>query len=246
MTEDERLKLFNQAESIAAYKNDDGKIQELIDKGLDVNMENNFGQTIAERASWGDNYSALYSLWKANAIPKTEYIKEIFSKFEKGITANELYEEKQLKVISKKKEVPDLTKSFSVEKLKLESSYFEITNQIADVQDSEIELRLNLQPFIFDGYLTNTELQFLGLCTPKLKAKIFSKEGYDFENDEIEESSIYIQNVHNPVNLKKLKVSEEEDFYMIEVTLIFNFEYEGTEFRNEERTWKLKVEKKSP
>ena len=83
----------------------------------------------------------------------------------------------------------------------------------------------------------------LAFVSSEIRKNVFEKNGYEFKEDEIEPSSIYIQNSHNPVDLKKLTVIEYDEYYNIKAILYFDFEYENTDFKNEEILWEFKSEK---
>ncbi len=233
MNSDHQLKLFNEALACVQYKNDEGKIQELINQGLEVDRKDEFDYSLAERAIFGAiNYSALYALWKAKARPTTEYVQEIFEGFELGKTVAEFYEEEAEEL--KRQEAKDITKDFTIKKLCLASTSFELTKE-------EFELTLVLKPFIYDDHFTETTLHFVGTCDASMSEQLFSTNGYSFKQDEIEPSSIYLQHVHNPVDLKKLRIKKGRTYNYIMVDLFFDFEYEQTDFNNEAISWESKV-----
>jgi len=235
------IQLFHLAEDIVQESHDNGKLQKLINQGLDVNQKDEYDISLAERAIFGSiNYDALFTLWKAKAIPTTEYVEEIFNEFKNGKTPQEFYQEDEEKEINKKKGVKDFSKNFSAKKLKIASINIEVTEEIEGVQDSEVILNISLKPFIYKDWVTETELQFVGFCNPEMKKQIYS-DGYTFKEDEIEPSSIYVQNVHNPIDLKTLKISEGKNHNFIEATLFFDFEYERTDYKNETLHIKYKI-----
>jgi len=245
MSQDKINQLFYDAEQCVQEKNDTGRLQELIDQGLDINRKDQFGISLAERAIFGAiNYDALYCLWKAKAIPQTEYIEEVFDLFRSGKSPQELYSDDEKKKNLKLKKALDITNVFSIKKLKISNAFFEITREIENVQDSEIVLTILLEPFVYNGHFTETELQFVGFYNHEMKSKMFSINGYEFKMDEIEPSSIYIQNVHNLVLLKRLRIKEGLKFNSIEANLFFDFESERTDYKNEETNWKFKTERK--
>jgi len=245
MTEEEKLQLFNDAIDVAWEGNDkDNKFQRLIDNGLEVDRLDEFEISLAERAIFAIiNFDVLHALWKANATPTSLYVQEIFDAFKSGKTVAEYYEEEEQK--RQLKQAKDITKDFSAQKLKVDSANFEITEDIEDIQDSEIILNIKLKPFMFDGHFTETELEFAGFCNSKIQASVFSKEGYIFKEDEIEPSSIYIQSAHNPIDLRKLTIKQGRKYLNMKAELLFDFEYERTDFRNETVVWEFKIEKAS-
>ncbi len=244
MTPVEKDELYAAARSCAQLKNDDGKMAEFITQGLEIDRKDEYGYSLSERAIFGAvNYSALHALWQAKAIARTAYVKNIFDQFEKGKTATDFYQAEKEEKDRKHRKVPDLTDNFSAEKLKIASSFFEITEAIEGEQDSEIELTINLEPFLYNEHYTETELQFLGFCTPELKQQVFSTKGYEFQEAEIEPASIYVQNVHNLVELKKLVIKAAADFYLIQADLLFDFEGEATNYKNQTVHWEFKTKR---
>lgn len=236
--------LFNKALANINFKFDENEIQSLIKQGLDVDMEDEYGMTLVERASFGStNYEALFCFWKANAKPQTEYIEDIFNLFKSGLLPTDLYQKEIEKENAKLKNVKDISKSFSTKKLKVENATFCITDEIENEQDSELILTIRLEPFIFQEHYIETELEFICLCDNKMSKKIFDENGYDFSDEDSVSSSIYIQHLHNPVDIKKIKIKNSSKHYEIETQLYFDFEYEGTDYKNELVTWKFKAEK---
>ena len=244
MSEKKDKELFYKAQDCVQEKYEKGILQKLINQGLDVNQKDEYDYSLAERAIFGAiNYDALHTLWKANAIPESEYVKEIFGLFEKGKTPKEFYEEENKEKNNKLRKATDITKSFSAKKLQINNASFEITEEIINKQDSEIILTINLKPFIFEEHYTETEFQFVGFCNSEMRKNIFEINGYIFKEDEIESSSIYIQHSHNPVDLKKLTITENNEHFNVKAMLYFDFEYENTDFKNEKIVWEFKVEK---
>lgn len=222
--------LFNQAITIVQFKHDNGELQKLISAGLEVNRKDEYGYTLSERSVFGaNNYDALFLFWGAGAKPETEYIENIFAEFKQGKKPVDLYRTEDEAKTVKHKHLIDYTKNFSAKILKIQKVYFEITEE----DEPEIELSISLQPFIYNNDVIETHLQFTGFSSRKIKQKIYSETGYTFEPNEIESSSIYIQNTHNPVDLNKLKVTPIESGFKIEAELFFDFEYEGTNYMNE-------------
>ena len=165
MSQNTNNNLFYKAQDCVQEKYEEGVLQELINQGLDVNQKDEYGYSLAERAIFGAiNYDALHILWKANAVPETEYVEEIFGYFKEGKTPKEFYKEEDEEENDKLNKATDITNSFSVKKLKVSNASFKITEGIENKQDSEIILTISLKPFIFEEHYTETELQFIGFC----------------------------------------------------------------------------------
>lgn len=246
MKKEKELILFYEAENFIQEKSDNGQLEKLIKKGLKVNMKDQHGITLAERAVFGSiNYDALFVLWRAKANPPTELIKGIFKDFENGKSPQDFYKIEALE--KKQHKVREIATSFSVKKLKLDFVSFEIIKYENDFIDDQFELLLNLEPFLFKGFFTETTLHYSFLCDESMKKKIFSEEGFTFKADsEIAPSFIYIQNAHNPVDLKSIKIKRGRKYFTIETQLYFDFEYEKTGLKNEILTWTFKTNKNSP
>jgi len=242
MEKDNLDKLFNEAVNIVAYKDDEGKIQELIDQGLEIDRLDEYDISLAARAIFGAiNYRALHSLWKAGAKATTPYLEEIFAEFKQGKSVEDFYREVEEE--KKRNKAREISKNFSAKKLKLQSGHLAFTAEIEGEQDAELELILNLEPFMYDGYFTQTQFEFIGFWSDEMRIQMYTKEGYTFDSEEVEASSIYLQHAHNPVDLKRLTIKSGRKFDTIEVELYFDFEYEATDYKNESLVWKFKQEK---
>lgn len=121
---------------------------------------------------------------------------------------------------------------FPFEKLIVKSIFYEFTQEIEDEQDAEFELVIEFEPFEVEGEEHELRLEFVGFSNPVLEKHVFS-DGFVFsEDDELEPSSIYLQSVHNPIDLKKLKINREGDNETFEIELFFDFEYERTDYKS--------------
>ena len=239
MSMEDYNKLFYRAQTIVQEKNDQGQLEELIQKGLDVNRKDEYGISLVERASFGSvNYNALFSLWTAKATPTSEYVREVFEEFNKGKTSADLYKESE--EILKLKNAPDFSRNFSAKKLKVENASFEITEEINDNEDSELILTIELKPYLYEGRVIETKMEFIAPTYNEMKKNLFTEDGHSFTGENVS-SSIYIQDVHNPVDLKRLKISKGKKYYNLVADLHYDFEYENTTYANEVATLKFKV-----
>ncbi len=239
--QEEKIFLFNQAIEIVQNEHDNGELQKLIDSGLEVNRKDEFNYTLSERAVFGGiNYDALFLLWKAGAKPETEYIEDFFNEFKHGKTPDVLYRKDAEVEIGKLQNINDYTENFSAKLLKISTTNFEITGE---EEASEIEFSIFLESFVFNNDIVKPQLQFIIFCSKEMKERIYSDTGYTFPSDEISSSSIYIQNVHNPVDLKKLTIIPVNKYFQLEAELYFDFEYEGTSYPNETITLKTIISK---
>ena len=134
-----------------------------------------------------------------------------------------------------------MQKKFPFQELKVMDVFYEFTQEIENDPDAELELIVDFNAIYVEGQTVNCKLEFIGLSSSEIEEKVFS-DGYRFdEGDEIEPSSIYIASVHNPVDLKFLKIERMKNEEVVTVELYFDFEYEGTDYKNglfELQLWK--------
>lgn len=219
--------LFWKAEELVQGTDDNGALQALIDQGLDINQTDEYDISLAERAVFGiENYSALFTLWKAGAKAPTEYIEEIFSDFAKGISAQQMYDgdHEETEEILQTVEL-DLTHDFSVQKLEIQKAYVEVIQE-------ELEFRIQIKPFLFHGEIIYPEMSFIGTVNHQQIQKLYA-EGITFQEGEMEASSLNLNSAHNPVDLKKLKIDKSGESETAHAELFFDFDYEGSEFPNQ-------------
>jgi len=134
-----------------------------------------------------------------------------------------------------------MQKYFPFNKLKVKEVFYEFTQEIEDEQDAELELLIEFEPFKIDNHELAIKLQFLGFSSPEIERSVFSN-GYNFnEDNQIEPSSIYFQSVHNPIDLKFLKIEKKQKLEIITIELFFDFEYEKTDYKN--HSLKIQFEK---
>ena len=132
-------------------------------------------------------------------------------------------------------------KEFPFDKLKVKEVIYEFTQEIEDEQDAEIELVVEFEPIEFEGQILNLKLEFVGFSNPEMEHGVFTN-GYNFnDDDEIEPSSIYLQSIHIPVDLKSLKIERKQNMEIFTIELFFDFKYERTESQN--RLLKVQFEK---
>lgn len=134
-----------------------------------------------------------------------------------------------------------MQKEFPFEKLKVKEVFYVFTQEIEDEQDAEIELIVEFEPIKVEDEKLNLKLEFVGFSNPEMENRVFL-DGYNFsDDDKIEPSSIYLQSVHNPIDLKALKIERKQDIEIITIELYFDFEYERTDYQN--RLLKVQFEK---
>lgn len=135
-----------------------------------------------------------------------------------------------------------MQKEFPFENLSVRDVFYEFTDEIENEQDAEIEIIIEFEPIKILEEEIELRLEFIGFSNEDLKASVFL-EGYNFtEDDELEPASVYLQSVHNPIDLKKLKIEKKENLEIIEMELFFDFEYGQTDFKS--HLHKIKFEKR--
>ena len=135
-----------------------------------------------------------------------------------------------------------MKKDFPLEMLKISNVFYEFTQE-NDKHDAEIELIIEFEPIKIDGHEINPKFQFIGFSNPALEKSVFLS-GYNFtDEDYLEPSSIYFQSVHNPVDLKALRIEKKDGKEIIFIDLFFDFEYEQTEYKNEKLNLTYEIKK---
>ncbi|MEO1513542.1 MAG: hypothetical protein AAFV95_00975 [Bacteroidota bacterium] len=226
--------LFHKAVSIVGFKYDEDKqLPQLIAQGLEINREDEYGYTLASRAVFGAiNYDALYLLWKAGAKASTELIEEIFANFEKGVTPQQMYEQEKVEKQKEEDAVKlDFSDGFRPDRLQLEEVSCEITPYIEDEQDSELVLELVFEPFRYKDNLVHPDMEFIAFSSPEIEAQVFSPAGWECD-EEVEGSSIYLENIHHPVDLKWLKMERGEEETIVHFRLFFDFSADSEVFES--------------
>ncbi|WMX13079.1 hypothetical protein [Aureispira sp. CCB-E] len=200
------------------------KLQRAFDNGL--TFEFDIEDAILQ-ASYADDYSLMYFLWKNGAKAETPYIEKIFEKFKVG----ELQYKNKESFFIREDNIKDLSKKNIVASLDIIKVFYSITKKIEEEQDREIEIEIQFEPFLYQGQKTIWEVNFVGVVNLKIEKKIFSSQGYFFKEGDVESSSVYIKSVHSPVDLRWIKIDKERS--TIELEILFDFEYEKTGLKNQ-------------
>ena len=132
-------------------------------------------------------------------------------------------------------------KEFPFEKLRVKDIFYEFTQDIENVQDAEIELIIEFEPFNIEGEEFTLITEFVGFSNPDLERNIFSNGSTFKGKNEVDPSSIYLQSRHNPIRLNFLKIEKRDDLEIFEIELLFDFEYEQIDYKN--HLYKIKYEK---
>jgi hypothetical protein len=184
-----------------------------------------------EFASWGNNYDVLYILWKHKALATTPYIEAIFGKFKKGSLPDALYAHDKLEQSERLNKVKlDLSTDFSASKLELEKIQLSI-------DENGSEIIVTFKPFRYNDQVFERNFEFVTddiLVIMPHTELVF--------NDEYMSDSFYFDDVHNPVDLKRIKFGDRiGDKIEVELELLFDFEYERTPLKNESIILKSRI-----
>jgi hypothetical protein len=132
----------------------------------------------------------------------------------------------------------DLTSNFSVRKLQ----FLETT--ISKVDYEMYHIIIPISKFIFENQIIDTSIHLTQVKLPNDLSKCIGKtivfpinpnQGYI-------EGSIYLSERHNPVNVSEINfISFEKNKLNVEISMFFDFEFEGTGLKNETITKKIKI-----
>jgi hypothetical protein len=97
------------------------------------------------------------------------------------------------------------------------------------VDENGSEIIVTFKPFKYENEVFERTIEFL---TDDIVV-IAPNSEWIFNTEEMD-SSFYFDNVHNPVDLKKIKFGDKVGKKMdVELELFFDFEFEGTPLKNE-------------
>lgn len=207
-------------------------VENALQNGFDANTVVNNGVTGIEWASYTDDYRMMEIFWKQGAKPTTEYIEDIVAKFEKGKTYLDLQETEE-----NPSDYPDLTDVFSVTKWKFLQGEF-------NKEEGYYSIILPVSKFVLDDEIVATSVQLYAIELPEnLPSYIGETISFPLNpNDGYIDGSVYLRNVHNPVDVPKIKFLKlESDCIELEITMKFDFEYESIGFKNETITSVVKL-----
>jgi hypothetical protein len=177
-------------------------------------------QDITQKASWLEDYEQLHFLWQLKAEAYTQFIKNIFDRFEKDVSYQVLLHEKELEKQRKLDAIKaDLTNFTSVNQIPFGEISFE--------KETETTFRVifPILPYLFDEHVSENEIIIFSPI--KIDKKDLKNGRIDFEANQFDES-IYLFHSHNPVDLKTIEFEDTtEDFIKMKLILKFLFEFEG-------------------
>jgi hypothetical protein len=196
-----------------------------LKNGFDANTKLNEYSNGIELASHLEDIRMVEIFWKNGAKASTEYLKEIVAAFEKGKTYLDF--EKQKEDATK---YLDLSKNFSVDKLQF------INGSILTLENRLENIHIPIAKFVLDGEIIDTAIRLDRISLASTLNNMIGKnisfpinpaEGYI-------DGSIYLKGAHNPVDVTEIKFLKLEDSLItIEITMHFNFEFEGSGLKNE-------------
>lgn len=132
---------------------------------------------------------------------------------------------------------PDLTDVFSVTKWKFLQGEF-------NKEEGYYSIILPVSKFVLDDEIVATSVQLYAIELPEnLPSYIGETISFPLNpNDGYIDGSVYLRNVHNPVDVPKIKFLKlESDCIELEITMKFDFEYESIGFKNETITSVVKL-----
>jgi hypothetical protein len=209
------------------------QVQKALKEGFDPNTPLEQDKCAIEWCSYSDDFQMMEILWKAGALPTTPRTEEIIEEFKKGRTFDFFIEQEPAA-----NNYPDLTDSFSVEKLEFSEG------QLIQNEDGTFTIDIPISKFILDGDVIATSIR---LDDIQLKDKIQKLIGRVVEfpiNPEpgYIDGSTYLRNCHNPVDVLKIKFIELNKKKLIaEFDFHFLFEFEGIGFPNQKRKLELEL-----
>jgi hypothetical protein len=176
-----------------------------------------------EFASFVNNYGLLHLLWQHKAVATTTFVTAIFEQFGLGVLPQELYEKDRTEKLDRLSKVElDLTDNFAAANLILQKIDL-------NFDEGGSEIIVSFEPFKFNNEVFERNLEFYTDVT----LDILPNCEYYFTADETS-SSIYFDNVHNPVDMRRLKFGEKMGKKIaLEIELFFDFEFENTPLKNE-------------
>jgi hypothetical protein len=132
----------------------------------------------------------------------------------------------------------DLTTNFSVRKLQ----FLEAT--ISKVDDEMYHIIIPISKFLFENNITDTSIHLTQVALPYDLSNCIGKT-FNFPinpNPGYIDGSVYLAERHNPVDVSEIKfISIEKNKLTAEISMFFDFEFEGTGLKNETLVKKIKI-----
>lgn len=200
-------------------------VENALQNGFDANTVVNNDVTGIEWATYTDDYRMMEIFWKYGAKPTTEYIEDIVTEFENGKTYLDLQEPEE-----NPNNFPDLTADFSVTKWEF------LQGEFNQEEENYYSIILPVSKFVLEEEIVSTSVQLYAIELPETLPSYIGKT-VSFQinpNDGFIDGSVYLQNAHNPVDVSEIKFLKiEKNIIELELTMKFDFEYEGIGLKNE-------------
>ena len=175
--------------------------------------------TALELAALSRDHKMVSILLKAGAKTKPQFEHII----------HELEPEKVVESKNDFSNAKDLTNNFRINKLKL------LKGKLI-FEENSYSLEIPVEPFLLNDELIETKILIDDLTFPRPLVKMEEKVlNYPLNPDEgYIDASIYLNHVHNPIDIPKIEVLKVDNNHVeLKVNFIFDFEYEGSGFKNE-------------
>lgn len=200
-------------------------VENELQNGFDANTLLQNDTAGIQWASYTDDFRMIEIFWKHGAKPTTEYIEDIVTEFEKGKTYLDLKEAEE-----NPGDYPDLTNDFSVTKWEILKGQFKVEDE------NYYSIVLPVSKFVLDNEIISTSIDLHAIELPEnlhsyvgktISFPVNPNEGYI-------DGSVFLRNAHNPVDVTEIRfLKPEKDFIELELTMMFDFEYEDIGLKNE-------------
>jgi hypothetical protein len=124
----------------------------------------------------------------------------------------------------------DLTQEFTVEKLQ----FLEAT--ISKVENEMYHIIIPISKFIFENQIIDTSIHLTSVALLNDLSNCIDKT-FNFPinpNPGYIDGSVYLAERHNPVDVSEMKfINIEKNKLTVEISMFFDFEFEGTGLKNE-------------
>jgi hypothetical protein len=200
-------------------------IETVLKNGFEVNAKLNENSTGIVLASHLEDIRMVEIFWKYGANPSTQYLQEIEEAFKNGKTYLDFEKPKEDAT-----KYLDLSENFSVRKLEF------INGNILTLENGLQNIHIPIAKFVLDDEIVDTSVRLdrISLATTlnnmigeNIEFPINPSEGYI-------DGSIYLRETHNPVDVTSIKfIKLEDSLITVDLTMNFNFEFEGTGLKNE-------------
>lgn len=209
------------------------KVEKTLVEGFDPNTPLENDKPAIEWCAYSNDYKMMELLWKYGAKPTIPFTEEVINAFEKGETYDFFMKSDDFN----QEDLKDLTKNFMVVELEFLSGSISHDNDIYRID-------IPISKFFLDDEVIETSIILDQIQLPDSIDKLIGKE-LTFAINPVEgyiDGSIYLRNVHNPVDVSKLVIKDLKNKMLdVELHLHFVFDYEGIGFKNEHLVLQVKL-----